>query len=91
MRDSAQLAIVDYPVDITIRFRIRTDLQFTESLFGTVPVFGVAEINAQPVQSNHVDGPAGLDEGIDRARELVLATVGGLDEVAYRKIADVNV
>jgi len=58
------------------------DLGVGQSLLGSVPVVGVAHVDAPAVHPDRVDRPAGLNEQIDRVRQLVLAALGGLDEVA---------
>ena len=65
------------------RFRFHGRWLFvSEPFLGPVPVFGIPDINAPAVHPNRVDCPPGLDEQIDRVGQFVLATIGGLDEVA---------
>lgn len=57
-----------------------------ESLLCVVAVFEESHVDPTAVKSDRVDGAAGLDEQIDCVRELVLAAVRHLDEVARRVV-----
>lgn len=57
-------------------------LDVAEQFLGPVPVLGVADVHPPAVHPDGVDGASALDQEVDGVRNLVLAPVRRLDEVA---------